>query len=239
MAEILGIAPPKIVARCHPALEAVLPKPVLAAEALPGWLREMPSEVESATLGGERVRTLKHCPPLIDALSLGLLVPLAADLTVTGGEIEWDWDPPIVPDQLMSRAPVGLHVPEQAAGSPLPVGEGFVVKFMNFWTLQAPEGWSLLFTHPLNREDLPFRTLAGVVQCDRFADGLVHFPALWTDPGFEGVLPAGTPVAQAIPVPRLPAGLETAVMDDAAASRLREMQEALGKERGVYRKLRG
>ena len=37
-------------------------------------------------------------------------------------------------------------------------------------------GWSILFTHPLNRDDLPFRTLSGIVDCDRFGAGLVHFP---------------------------------------------------------------
>ena len=59
-----------LTARCHPALEPILPKPVLAADALPGWLRTMPSEVASDTLGGAPIRTLKHCPPLIDALGL-------------------------------------------------------------------------------------------------------------------------------------------------------------------------
>jgi len=149
-----------LTARCHPALEPILPKPVLAADALPDWLRTMPSEVDSETLGGAPIRTLKHCPPLIDALGLGLLMPLAADLTVRAGEVSWHWDPPPLPADLLTRAPIGLHVPEQAAGTPLPVA-GFIIKFTNFWTLEAPEGWSILFTHPLNREDLPFRTLAG------------------------------------------------------------------------------
>lgn len=231
MAEFIRIS-------CHPALEPLLPKPVSASKALPRWLREMPSEVESETLGGMTVRTLKHCPPLIDALSLGVMIPLAADLTVEGGEISWDWDPPAIPDQHFTRAPVGLHAPEQAAGAPLPIDGRFVIKFTNFWTIEAPKGWSVLFTHPLNREDLPFRSLGGVVQCDRFADGFVHFPALWTNPDFEGVLPAGTPVAQAIPIPRDAPCLELSAFDEAKAARVRDMQEALQAESGHYRKLR-
>ena len=233
-----ALSPPKFRVQCHPLLRPLLPEPTPAAKALPQWLREMPGEARTETLGGASVRTLKHCPPLIDAFSLGLLIPLAADLTVKDGEISWDWDPPAIPDQLTSRAPIGVHAPEQAIGAPLPVGDRFVIKFMNFWTIEAPAGWSVLFVHPLNREDLPFRTLGGLVECDSFADGFVHFPALWTDPSFEGVLPAGTPVAQAIPIPRLDPDVELDVFAAEKAARVRETQAALQEEPGYYRKLR-
>lgn len=225
-----------ITARCHPALEPILPRPVEAGRALPDWLRDMPSEVAAPSLGGEAVRTLKHCPPLIDALSLGVLMPLAADLVFAGGEVSWDWDPPVMQDALISRAPVGLHVPEQAQGAPFRVAQGAILKFMNFWTLQAPEGWSLLFTHPLNREDLPFRTLSGVVDCDLFRDGYVHFPALWLEPEFTGTLPAGTPVAQVIALPRGAQALEVVTMSEAEIAANKGVQEALQAERGVYRR---
>lgn len=107
---------------------------------------------------------------------------------------------------------------------------------MNFWTLAAPEGFSLLFTHPLNREDLPFRTLSGVVDCDLFGDGYVHFPALWAAPDFDGVLKKGTPVAQVFAVPRNAQGLEVDVMSDDEIARNNEIQRTLAEARGVYRK---
>lgn len=223
-------------ARCHPKLAGLLPEPVPAAGALPDWLTSMPSEVAAPTLGGAAVRTLKHCPPMIDALSTGVLIPLATDIMVAGGEMSWDWDPPIMDDALISRAPLGLHVPEQAKGAPLPLATNVVIKFMNFWTLQVPEGWSLLFTHPLNREDLPFRTLSGVVDCDLFGDGYVHFPALWTDPTFEGVLPRGTPVAQVIAVPRAAQGLDIGQMTEEEIARNHAVQRDLAETRGVYRR---
>lgn len=223
---------------CHPALEPILPKPVSASQALPAWLKEMPSEAASETLGGASVRTLKHCPPFIDAFGMGALMPLVADITIAKGEISWEWDPPAVPDQAFSRSPIGVHVPEQGAGAPLPLGENFALKFMNYWTIAAPEGWSVLFTHPLNREDLPFRTLSGVVQCDQFVDGFVHFPALWVDPDFEGVLPAGTPVAQAIPTPRGALALAFETFDAGKADRVRATQDALQAAPGFYRRLK-
>jgi hypothetical protein len=226
----------EIVARCHPALEPFLPRPVPAREARPDWLRAMPAEVEAASLGGARIRTLKHCPPLIDALGLGLLMPLACDLRVEGGAISWDWSPPPLPDQLMTRAPIGAHAPEQAAGSPLAVGDRFLVKFISFWTLEAPPGWSILFTHPFGRPPTPFHTLTGLVDCDRYSDGYVHFPAVWTDAGFTGVIPAGTPVAQAVPIPRASLSLRVETMDATRQKATRALQEELQAERGVYRR---
>lgn len=223
-------------ARCHPALEPLLPKPVPAATALPDWLKSMPGEVAAPTLGGEAVRTLKHCPPIIDALSAGILIPLACDLIIEGGEIRWDWDPPVLEDAAITRAPVGLHVPEQATGAPFQLATNAVIKFINFWTLSVPEGFSLLFTHPLNRTDLPFHSLSGLVDCDRFGDGYVHFPALWTDPDFDGILPKGTPVAQVLAVPRNAQALETGVMTAEEIARNREVQTQLAEERGIYRK---
>lgn len=226
---------PTITARCHPALAALLPPPVPAAEALPDWLRAMPGQVAAESLGGEVVRTLKHCPPFIDALSLGVLIPLATDLTVEGGEIGWDWDPPVLADADITRAPVGVHVPEQAEGAPVDTGGRLVLKITNFWTLSVEAGWSLLFTHPLNRPDLPFRTLSGVVDADLFADGYVHFPAL-LDPDFEGIVSRGTPVAQVIAVPGRETRLQVGVMDEAGIAANRAVQAALSAAPGAYRK---
>lgn len=223
--------------RCLPGFEDILPRPVPARTGLPDWLKAMPSTAVSETLGGIEVRTLKHCPPLLDAFSTGVLLPLAADLTVKEGELGWDWEAPRVPGLRHTRSPIGLHVPEQAAGAPLQADENrFVVKFTNFWALEVPEGWSVLFTHPLNREDLPFRTLAGIVDCDRFSDGFVHFPAIWTDPDFEGVLPKGTPVAQAIPVKREAIEIVTETMDAARLDAHRTLEDGLSEDPGLYRK---
>ncbi len=225
-----------IKARCHPALRHLLPEPVPGSKAVPDWLRTMPSEVAAKTLGGEAVRTLKHCPPIIDALSGGVIIPLATDLVIAEGQMSWDWDPPILEDARISRAPVGLHVPEQATGAPFRLASGAVIKFLNFWTLEAPAGWSLLFTHPLNREDLPFRTLSGIVDCDLFRDGYVHFPALWHDRAFSGRLPKGTPVAQVFAFPRDMQSLEVDVMTDDQILRNAALQKDLSEQRGVYRK---
>ena len=52
-----------------------------------------------------------------------------------------------------------------------------IVKFNSFWTIELEPGYSLFATHPVNRADLPFRLLTGLVDCDRFRDVGVLFPA--------------------------------------------------------------
>ena len=192
----------KIALSCLPGWESFLQKPALASGSLPDWLRDMPAVSKSRVLADADVRTLKQCPPFLDAMRDGILFPLAADVTVKDGGFSWDWDLPPHPQARMTRSPLGVHVPEQALKVPGIDADHFAIKFNNFWTISLPEGWSLLFGHPANRLDLPFRTLFGMVDCDRWSDGYVHFPAVWSDPDFEGTLPAGTPVAQAWPVKR-------------------------------------
>ncbi|MEL7280204.1 MAG: hypothetical protein AAFY35_13215 [Pseudomonadota bacterium] len=223
----------KITARCHPALEPFLPKPVPASRALPDWLTQMPGEVEAETLGGAPIRTFKQCPPMIDAMRLGIVILNPVDLHVADGEVSWNWDPPVMADSAITRAAIGVHVPEQTTGSPLAV-DHLVLKFINFWTLGTEPGWSLLFHHPAGYPDLPFQTLSGVVDTDLFSDGYVHFPALLR-PEFEGVIAKGTPVAQIVPV-RKETDLDLGTMSPDEIAQNRAVQEALGSQPGVYRK---
>ena len=94
------------------------------------------------------------------------------------------------------RSPLGFHDASQVSGTPLFDPDRFLIKFHNLWTIEAPDGYALLFTHPANRFDLPFTTLTGLVDSDRYHDNFIHFPAHWHDANFSGVLPKGTPIAK-------------------------------------------
>jgi hypothetical protein len=53
-------------------------------------------------------------------------------------------------------------------------------------------------THPLNRTDLPFYTLSGIVDSDNYmGEGKVPF---FIKKDFTGIIPAGTPIVQIIPI---------------------------------------
>ena len=59
----------RVVFRCDPALAESLLRPMPARRALPDWLRAMPANAFSESHGLE-VRTVKQCPPFVDAMSL-------------------------------------------------------------------------------------------------------------------------------------------------------------------------
>ena len=221
--------------RCPAELEGRLPPPIAAALGLPDWLRSMPAQALNMGAGSQE-DTVKRCPPFLDAMTSGFLIPLICDVTVEQGEFTWDMDLPAGVSVNFPRSPIGFHDPSQVAGTPLFDADQFLVKFHNLWTIQAPEGYALLFTHPLNRLDLPFTTLTGLVDCDRYHDAWIHFPAVWRDAGYEGVLRRGTPIAQCIPVRRDAWSATIAPFGPREAQRANDLVDAIVQERGVYRR---
>src|SRR6202000_3269793 len=140
---------------------------------------------------------VKQCPPFVDAMRHGVMLVLPCDVAVGAGmRFSWDWalPEPGVPGH--PRAPLSFHVPEQIAGSPLARGARSALKFNSFWTIELEAGWSLLAMHPVNRDDLPFRTVTGLVDADRFNEVGINFPAVWLDEQFSRELPQGTSIAQ-------------------------------------------
>ncbi len=224
----------RIVFRCDSKLRPSLPVPQPARACLPDWLRDMPAKAFSE-MHGRPIRTVKQCPPFVDAMTYGFMILLPCDVTVENGTFSWDWDIATPAAKRHPRAPLSFHVAEQTAGAPLSNGRA-AVKFNSFWTVELEEGWSLFAIHPANREDLPFRTVSGMVDCDRFHDAGINFPAIWTDARFEGVLPAGTPVAQCFPVRRTAFDMVVESFDEAATRQYDETVGAVLEEPGVYRK---
>lgn len=221
--------------RCDPALVNLLPRPAPARDFLPDWLREMPRQAFSDLHGGE-IRTVKQCPPFVDAMSQGFVIPLPCDVTVQNGRLSWDWQTPTLAVPMHPRAPVSFHAPAQVEGTPFHQPDQVIVKFNSFWTVELPEGWSLLAMHPANRADLPFRLLSGMVDADRFHDVGILFPAIWLDPSFCGVLPRGMPVAQCIPVRRDPLVLDCGSFDADEQGRYGQTARTLLSGPGHYRK---
>ena len=226
----------KITFRCDPALIDLLPRPVPARDALPEWLRAMAPRAASAVHGRE-IRTVKQCPPFVDAMRHGFMLVLPCDVTVAPGmQFSWNWPLPELSVPGHPHAPLSFHVPEQVAGSPLARGTRSALKFNSFWTIQLEPGWSLLAMHPANREDLPFRTVTGIVDADRFNDVGINFPAVWLDEEFSGVLPRGLPIAQCCVVPREAPELVFEPMSDERIQGYAAVADRIMAGPGVYRK---
>ena len=225
----------KIVFRCDPALIDLLPRPVPAKAALPDWLRRMAPRVPS-DVHQRSIRTVKQCPPFVDAMSHGFLIALPCDVQVDAGEFSWHWPLPALAAANHPRAPLSFHVPQQLAGSPLARAGQSAIKFNSFWTIELEPGWSLMAVHPIHRDDLPFRLVTGLVDADRFVDAGINFPAVWTEPAFRGVLPRGTPIAQCYVVPREPPALVCEPMSAEHLQRYGALAADVMAGPGVYRR---
>jgi hypothetical protein len=224
-----------IVFRCDPNLVDHLPEPIPARSALPAWLRSMPAKARSGVFGQD-IRTVKQCPPFLDAMQSGFVIPLPCDIAVKDGRFSWDWDIPKPAAAQHPRSPLSFHDPAQVEGSPMSRDGQIVVKFNSFWTVELPAGWSLLAMPPINRDDLPFRPLTGLVDADNYHDVGILFPAVWTEPAFEGRLERGTPVVQCVPIPRETLDLHFETMSDDQCQAYDRVGHSLTSETGVYRK---
>jgi len=174
----------------HGPFDQPFPRPFPAAQGAPAWLKDMPSDLPGGP--GGKWLTFKKCPPLVDALTGGYLIPLAADVQFLMKEdgVEFRSDLKVIE----------THPQEQVRGSPV---EGrVIVKFMNPWIVKTPPGYSTLFLQPLNRFELPFQVLSGIVETDTYFRE-VNFPSICLlRPGQSIMLRRGTPIAQIFPIRR-------------------------------------
>jgi hypothetical protein len=221
--------------RCAPELIPILPPPIPAVEGLPHWFKALPQKTHNP-IADDYAQTVKRCPPFIDAMTYGFLIPLPCDIEVNKGEFTWNFDPPVNVGNTSIRSPIAFHDASQVIGTPFHEEDRFVIKFNNFWTIETPPGYSLLFTHPVNRPELPFTTLTGLVDTDTYRDLHVHFPAHWHDVNFCGTLPKGTPVAQCLPVKRARWAAKIDTISTEQASRMRQLRREVESQTGVYRR---
>lgn len=184
---------------CDPALWGRIPAPDRAIRFAPDWFKRLNREMGMTYESGLPAMTAKACLPMTDAFALGFVIPLPFDVLIRVPEdrvsiqLGWAEDVPF--------APLEQHHPAQIGAPEPPFEQVMPLKFINPWRIKLPAGWSLLFTQPLSRPDLPFTCFSGLVDADRF-DTTVNMPFAWTGPVGDHYLPAGTPIAQLVPIRR-------------------------------------
>lgn len=159
-----------------------LPKP--AGRVMPMWYKDL-SRVDEGTL------TVKNCMPFLDAMTSGYLITLAADVYYKNGVFQEIAKFKVI-DMHLSKQLGEFEIPEEYDQQPY--------KWINYFLIQTPKGYSSLITHPLNRVDLPFYTLSGIVETDTFP-APINFP-FFVKKDFEGIIKEGTPIAQVFPFKR-------------------------------------
>lgn len=195
MSLLSAIKTPTIEFLCDEKDWDVIPPPIPARKFMPEWYKKLPMRLNE----GLNSATIKRCPPFLDAMQLGWIIPLAADVEFrtsnTAGKV--DWNSSFYKDVIESHSYPQITTDE----APHPALPKPPLKFLNYWMIRVPKGYSVMFVPPLNRPDLRFECMSGVVECDKYFE-YINFPFTFNKPGFHGVVEAGTPLVQVIPIKR-------------------------------------
>lgn len=170
-------------------------EPQPAKKVVPEWYKNLESYRgnEKKPMGqGQSSATIKRCMPVFDALSAGYIIFSYTDIYVSVKDnVHWyEWP---------MAEPLQFHPIDQAPNHPSAYGQNFP-KWINPWAIKTPKGYSCLFIPPVHRES-SFAIFEGIVDTDTY-DNNVNFPFAMKNPSFEGLIPAGTPIAQVIPFKR-------------------------------------
>jgi hypothetical protein len=138
---------------------------------------------------------LKACIPFLDSMLYGYTVNLWTDcmVEINDGVQSITWMN--IPDPISHRnKSANDKIPTPAGCS----SEQFTWNIPYFF--KTPKDYSLIMTHPFNRDDLPFSGLTGLVDSDSvMSPGQYPF---FLKEGFEGIIKSGTPIVQIIPIKR-------------------------------------
>lgn len=201
--------------------------PEPASKNIPDWYKQLESYIggEKAPDGsGGTKATIKKCMPVFDSISSGYIIKSPVDVYVSQQEAKYQdgnhldatgEDRPLSQENIENQklpktipyyewANFGIlqfHPIEQAPNYPDRNGHQVSYpKWINPWAIKTPPGYSVLFIPPMHRESV-FNILPGVVDTDTY-EASVNFPFVLKNVAWEGLIPAGTPIAQVIPFKR-------------------------------------
>jgi len=207
-----------------------LGQPIPIKKVLPEWYKN--SETTLTGTDGEEVSGLKRCIPFLDAMLSGYVLTTPVDIFVSkneDGSLKIGWNSSPAFEEFITERPKEL-------GELMPRPPGHMpnhLAFRGFWGFKTPRGWSLLVVHPLNRHDLPFTITSGIMDSDKYStSGNIPF---FIKEDFVGIIPAGTPFAQLIPIKR---ASWTSIKNDKGIIYLETLQGALVRKPGKsYKKI--
>jgi len=169
------------------------PAPYPASRNIPDWYKDLQTEFTTAGPDPEILPTIKRCPPFLEAIAGGYIIPLADDIqfrTDARGNLSYECKNDVV----------HTHDAGQYKGTPF--ASKVIVKFINLWIIRTSPGYSTLLVPPMNRFHIPFLMLSGVVETDNWYLE-IHFPAIaQLPPNAQYLMKRGTPLMQAIPFRR-------------------------------------
>ena len=180
----------------------MVPPPKPASEYKPEWLKRL-NGIDGPPRYGDNVivnRTAQMCKPFVDTFETGYIQESWCDIHVAiGPDGMLHYNQSATP-QMMS------HRGNPESGKQLQLPKHFYsTEFVwhQPYVAELPKGYSMIITHPLNHWNLPFVTMTGIIENDTFvyesaSNNLPFNIYNW----FTGIIPAGTPLFQFIPIKR-------------------------------------
>jgi hypothetical protein len=176
------------------------PKPII--KTIPDWYRKADRFAKDPETGeylveydGGKVSTWKACPAIFDIMGSGYSLNTPCDIEIIKGanrlevkmsNVKYEGFVTLRSEMPQFEHPKGYRKDHFAWNSD--------------WNIKLPDGYSMLYTQPFNRFELPFFTTSGIIDNDKVnhSGSLPFFIA----EGFEGVIPARTPYVQLLPFKR-------------------------------------
>lgn len=174
--------------------------PISSNKTIPSWYLSQDRYIKNNNNqyaldeSGAKIPNWKACPAIYDILSSGYMLRTPCDITfyVKNNNLEI---------KIHKRYADFIQKRSEMHGFPAP--EGYLKDHFAWWPdwgIRVPDGYSVLYSQPFNRFDLPFLNTTGIVDQDK-----VHVPG--TIPFFirkdwEGTIYKNTPYLQLFPFKR-------------------------------------
>lgn len=171
-----------------------IPQP--AKKFIPDWYKDS-RPLDKKNIRDPRIKSFKKCVPFADAFITGYILSTPCDIIIE--KIEGK-DPNIITSTTVN---IFSSRKKEATGLMQIPEECYDVNYIynHPMHISLPKGYSALITHPLNRYDLPWVALSGIVDMDKEPMRPGQYP-IFIKKNAEGLIPKGTPVLQIIPFKR-------------------------------------
>lgn len=179
-------------------VELVVSSPLPANKYLPEWYKnEKKFKGQRPLIDNGKATNIgiKSCLPFYDALTFGYIQETWCDIY-----IDFNRDTNYL-NYSYSSNPEIIQIRDSPS---LKIDNFYYTEFVwkTPWLPKLPNGYSALFTHPLNRHDLPFYVPSAVIDSDVFYHSSHGNVPFYIKENFSGIIPAGTPMFQIIPFKR-------------------------------------
>jgi hypothetical protein len=167
-------------------IEETISFPESSKKLIPGWYKNISKKQD--------IVNVKNCIPFLDAMTHGYIQKTWTDIEITNKN-----------ESLNIFFDHKVKILNYREKSDMPIKDEFYsIEFIwqRPWSVVLPDGYSGLVTHPLNRIDLPFYTLSGIVDFDKSIHAKIGNIPFYIKKGFTGIIPSGTPMFQIIPIKR-------------------------------------